>query len=138
MGQNYQSGSTRISGGTVTASVASLGSALSSVNAVRTTAGSTTLFTVPSGHVYRVYGIILYADAVVGTSAQIAYVTLNSVPFVKTIMDHETNVGIGYYTPAILNFGANYIQMAATETAVLTTSGSEDNGATILYIDITL
>jgi len=134
----FNSGSAIISGGTVNATIASQGVALTSANATRTTAGSTTVFTVPSGHAYRVYGIILYQEATVSTSAQINTVTLNSVPYLKIVIDHETNVGIGYYVPSILNLGNNYISMSATETAVLTTSGTEDAGVTILYSDITL
>lgn len=136
MGFNSSSGTVNVTGN-VNAVISNTGTALSVLNANRTTAGSTTIGTVGAGKKWRVYSMSLCSIDVPssGTTGS-ASLLLNSIPYLQHYVNNATSVG--YYTGpiAVMDIGPNYVELTEGQTIVLTTGGNGDASATILYVEV--
>ena len=136
MGFNSSSGTVNVTG-SVSANISNTGTALLVLNANRTSAGSTTIGTVPGGKVWRVYSMSLCSiDVPTSGTTGSASLLLKAIPFLQHYVNNATSVG--YYTGpvAVMDIGPNYVELAATQTIVLTTGGNGDASATILYTEV--
>jgi len=129
MGQTIQTGQTTVTGSVTTTIASQAGNALTpKAKATQNGAGSATIHTTTVAKVCRIYGASLeYRYGAGGSTAEI---TANGVPILLAGC-HTSGAN-----SVAVNFGNNYIQIAAGQTVALTITGGGNACGTVQLIEV--
>jgi len=122
MGSAISSGNVTVGSGSVNATIAQTGIALSKAQSTITSATTTTVLTVAVGHAYRIFNIL--GSRHYGTGS----VDITLAGSVVATFDYGTDV----------SFNPNYYTLAAGETITAVTPSADRTVICVIYQDVTL